>query len=351
MRIELEPVDRFKKMYRDTFNVLIENGGMELAGPAVSNPALLAQLNIPPNPDRWTYGQWHAIWMTAITAMDIQGMDPLGDNGMPLLLQMYARSSLEDGPGEFACGAALADGCPPFLFRDQALVDAILESRLEEVPIHELRLPYNSLCIQMPTDMPVPDGSGDKYRVLVVERANTYLIDKDPNKPVAGHMFYFSYVGTTMAVKEPRPYATHCNLPLKQGGELWVSTGSVGMMASLSDLVLPAVKLLLFLTSPSTVVEKLTRDHKALKKSSSTKAAFTELRVVKFDKTRVEYQRDEEAGASGRSINVRHRVIGHFKHFRKGVLAGRTLWCPPHWRGPEIGEQVQKVYEVTTKGA
>ena len=41
----------------------------------------------------------------------------------------------------------------------------------------------------------------------------------------------------------------------------------------------------------------------------------------------------EESQGDGSSHGYQYDVRGHFKHFRKGKMKGRTLWCPPHRRG------------------
>ncbi len=41
----------------------------------------------------------------------------------------------------------------------------------------------------------------------------------------------------------------------------------------------------------------------------------------------------EEPRGDGSSHGYQYDVRGHFKHFKKGKMKGRTLWCPPHRRG------------------
>jgi hypothetical protein len=53
--------------------------------------------------------------------------------------------------------------------------------------------------------------------------------------------------------------------------------------------------------------------------------------------------------SSGEHLGTRqhprlHMVRGHFKFFKKGKMAGRALWCPPHQRGK--GDYVPKIYKV-----
>jgi len=105
-----------------------------------------------------------------------------------------------------------------------------------------------------------------------------------------------------------------------------------------------------FLTSPSTAINTVNRSQKELKATAKTKQAYRTINIVEFDKTRVDYQYDDNTPA-GRKLSVRHAVIGHFKHYTKGALAGRVLWCPPHMRGPDVGDQVQRQYVVEQTAA
>jgi hypothetical protein len=113
----------------------------------------------------------------------------------------------------------------------------------------------------------------------------------------------------------------------------------------ISASVLQVLRLVFFLVSPSCVTETVVRQKPAKKAPAVVRSRYKQARVVSVSKDRTNYEY-EEHDPSGRHVTVRFRVVGHFKHFTKGRLAGRVLWCPPHWRGPDVGVQVEKKYVV-----
>lgn len=55
----------------------------------------------------------------------------------------------------------------------------------------------------------------------------------------------------------------------------------------------------------------------------------------------------EEPRGDGRSHGYQYDVRGHFKHFKKGRMKGKTLWCPPHRRGLANEVYRPKTYHLT----
>jgi len=58
--------------------------------------------------------------------------------------------------------------------------------------------------------------------------------------------------------------------------------------------------------------------------------------------------RQSKPDNEGPGYSHRFEVRGHFKHFKKGKMAGRSLWCPPFIKGPECAPFRPKTYNLIT---
>lgn len=58
---------------------------------------------------------------------------------------------------------------------------------------------------------------------------------------------------------------------------------------------------------------------------------------------------DQEPGEPTREYTYRFDVRGHWKHFRKGKMAGRVIWCPPFIKGPAGKPYRPKLMVARTK--
>jgi hypothetical protein len=307
----------------------------------------------------------------------------LGGKSVDASTQAFLEFAKDYGASEYLCKAALLDRVPCFVFRDQGLVQSILESRLHDIPVDSLRLPFNSFAVQLPYSIRLKrlsQGELASGNVLILHAVNAVNTPTDNTQEffrqslqqieqrgiesiaLTNKVFHLLLVDTerpdikiTAVQKEQLrvllgldEFSVHDTTtvywPLPVGGLVPDDTTLE------SELGMIFIKLAAFLTSPSTVINTVNRSRKELKATPKTKQAYRTINVVEFDKTRVDYQYDDNTPA-GRKLSVRHAVIGHFKHYTKGALAGRVLWCPPHMRGPDVGDQVQRQYVVEQTAA
>jgi hypothetical protein len=245
----------------------------------------------------------------------------------------------------------VADGeCPPLVFEDKTLVKNILESRLGKIPMECLKLPYKTFMIEVPEPVEFPDGSKDKWDVAVVMDCEGGAKPKDNSieaiiestKQPGGRKMACTFIDTTTGVMNWFHFPFE-DVAVIDDGTLF---GPDGVPVedledfkgkTVSDAMLMLAKIIFFITSPS--CEIITERRPKPSASMPYKDRHYNLRIhrVRMREDAVKrYELDSEA--TGRTVTMRHRVIGHFKHFTKGKLSGRVLWCPPHWRGPEIGE-------------
>lgn len=105
-----------------------------------------------------------------------------------------------------------------------------------------------------------------------------------------------------------------------------------------------AVHIMNYLTSPSLILEHKTHDA-ALQRSriKRNKPPLPDWYEIRYAKTR-----HVGAGATGTGAHhaFRYDVRGHFKHIKKGLLAGRVVWCPAHQRGLANETYKPKIYVV-----
>ena len=241
--------------------------------------------------------------------------------------------------------------CPPFIFTDKELVNNILESRIGKIPMDALKLPFDTFVIELPELVEYPDGSGDQWDMCVVMNVEAVGAAKDKTpeavmdnlengKVVKRFICAFSNSKNDLFMWFHFPL--HEVAALDDGcligpdGEI-VEDRKDFLCSTVAKAMLMISKLVFFLTSPSCKTEVEKRDKPSAKVPFVERNYFRSIYRVSLNEEAVrEYEGESE---SGRTINVRHRVIGHFKHFTKGRMANRVIWCPPHWRGPEVGSR------------
>jgi len=238
----------------------------------------------------------------------------------------------------------------PFVFKDKELVKNILDSRIGKIPMECLKLPFQTFIIELPEPVLFPDGTNDQWDICVI--MNTESVGKAPiNTPegIAEHLkngepidrFIVALSNSTnglfmwfhFPMREVKVLDDGCLIG-PTGEVLEDSTGF--SCNTVSKAMLMLAKLVFFLTSPNckTVTEKRPKPSAAV--PFDQRHYLPIVRYVSLDESMA---REYESGPTGRTVGVRHQVRGHFKHFTKGRLEGRVLWCPPHWRGPEVGIQ------------
>ena len=243
----------------------------------------------------------------------------------------------------------VADGDTlPFVFKDKELVKNILDSRIGKIPMECLKLPFQTFIIELPEPVSFPDGTADKWDVCVI--MNTESVGKAPEntpeaimehvkngEPVERFIVAFSnstnglFMWFHFPMREVKVLDDGCLIG--PDGEVLEDSKNFSCN-TVSKAMLMIAKLVFFITSPNckTVIEKRPKPSAAV--PFNQRHYFQTVRYVSFDESMA---REYEGDGSGRTVGVRHQVRGHFKHFTKGRLEGRVLWCPPHWRGPEIG--------------
>jgi hypothetical protein len=252
----------------------------------------------------------------------------------------------------------VADGeCPPMVFEEKELVKNILESRLGKIPMDCLKLPYKTFMIELPETVEFPDGSGDRWDVAVIMDIEGGVKPKDnsveaiiESAQAHGHrkmacVFLDTFKGSMNWLHFP-----FHEVAILDDGALFDADGmpveDLPNFKSeiVSKAMLMIAKIIFFITSPSCEIETIRRPGPNPSIPFDKRHYHPRVHKIRMNKETVKRYIYEETGGSGRIVTVRHRVIGHFKHFTVGRLAGRVIWCPPHWRGPEIGEVVEQVH-------
>lgn len=109
-----------------------------------------------------------------------------------------------------------------------------------------------------------------------------------------------------------------------------------------------AVNIAMFLTSPAVSLEERKPSEKLnRKRAKAGKAPLPGWYEIAYKKSR---SRPAETGSGADGPAFRHSfrydVRGHFKHFRRGPLAGPVVWVPPHQRGLQNELYKPKAYRV-----
>jgi hypothetical protein len=254
----------------------------------------------------------------------------------------------------------VADGeCPPFVFQDKELVKNILESRLGKIPMECLKLPYNTFMIEMPELVEFPDGSKDLWDIAVVMNIEGSARPKDNSveaivesmNQTGGRKMACTFLNSQTGIMNWFHFPIE-EVAIIDDGTLFDANGEVVKdqpdfkAKTVSDAMLMLAKIVFFITSPSCTTEVEKRPKPSASMAYKDRHYHLRVHHIKMNKEAVKRYEYEESGGSGRVVTVRHRVIGHFKHFTKGPLSGKVLWCPPHWRGPEVGTVIDQVHVI-----
>jgi len=284
---------------------------------------------------------------------------------MELLLRSEGR--LEDSYSiTMPTAAALSAGSmSPFIFQDKELVEDILESKTSGIPFSAVKFPFDEFLIELPEPVVFPDGSGDKwdvacFRYVDMVRSPYELNDQQSLNAEFGGQELESekcimLVCYNMSDKSGDSVRTNWLYFTPRPEFVFTDDDIVGMdnkscgsfpKEVVGSVILQILRFVFFLVSPSCVVNTVSRSKPSVKAPDVVRYRFQQTRIVSVSKERTNYEYDEDDD-SGRKVSVRFRVVGHFKHFTKGRLSGRIIWCPPHWKGPDIGVQVEKKYVVS----
>lgn len=109
-----------------------------------------------------------------------------------------------------------------------------------------------------------------------------------------------------------------------------------------------AIHAMNFLTSPAVLLEEKKADEKLqLARARKGKQPLPGWYEIEYKTSKARYPRPERP--TGLHHGFRYDVRGHFAHFKKGRLAGRVLWIPPHQRGLANELYKPKVYRAGTE--
>ena len=229
---------------------------------------------------------------------------------------------------------------PAFVFTKE-IYDPVKESRMGKIPVDLLEMPYEQLLISIPYKELYFDGSDMLWDVVQVSKCETYIIEKNKTEWFWNLSFFnssdlSSFKWIQFPVNEFESVTdNHFNPP-------WTRKGIEDVHASKAFRAV--IKLILFLNSMScekTLVKRPVNP----KAPKVIREGFNKYHIIKLKPNTIKYE-DSDTNEPSYHLNVRFSVRGHFKYFTKGVMAGRVLWCPPHWKGPETGTQIQKDYQV-----
>lgn len=122
------------------------------------------------------------------------------------------------------------------------------------------------------------------------------------------------------------------NLQIGTDGQL--HTGRVGFWRTRMRMIDWAVHTVNFLSSPSVKLVRQEPDA-ALQKARARKGKppLPGWYEIAYAKHIQDYSGRKIAEGKAWEHGYRYDVRGHFKHFAKGIMAGRVIWCPPHQRG------------------
>lgn len=233
-----------------------------------------------------------------------------------------------------------------FHFDDKQLVKDIVASRFSKVPMSEIKNPFEFILIGLPYRMNYSDDGKNKFDVISIAHSLVCDLDNDYEEIYAWRILFIDTEGKYAAnsIEFVTEDYTHVdekgfvnkdkNIPISLNKE----------DKNVAKMFLLVCKFLAFLSTPSCTTKEVYR--RAKKKSSAeVKKSFRRMKMITMDKKNTKYNYEDDI-PSGRKLTARTHVIGHFKTFTKGKLAGRILWCPPHWKGPKIGEVVHSDHLV-----
>jgi hypothetical protein len=240
----------------------------------------------------------------------------------------------------------------PFIIRDPELVDAALEARISgTIAPKDLNFPFESLLIQVPRRPIVGEGRAGFYDVVQISNRQANMLDRatgkigEERRPFMIVMFYDSCLDTFDAFREGGSMTLDKIAGFAQD-EIVTNSEMTGSTPD-PTATMTAIKLGLFLASmhQDTCVCQRTKNKKA---SGAFKHRYPQYREIKIKLSDLQqrYERDPDAEEDGtdRQKCIRHRVRGHYKHYKVGKP---IRFCPPHWRGQLGGPlREQPVYEV-----
>lgn len=124
-------------------------------------------------------------------------------------------------------------------------------------------------------------------------------------------------------------------------------TGNMGTNPTLSKIFIDwAIHTLNFLTSPSIILDRkepeIALQRARAKRGREPLPGWYE---ITYKRAQVAVK-ESIPGASGIHHSFRYDVRGHMMHVKKGRLAGRVIWIPPHQRGLANELYKPKVYRV-----
>jgi len=241
---------------------------------------------------------------------------------------------------------------PAFMFENSTVVQDILESRVSKVPMAMMKFPFKNMVIGLPERVKYPDLSDDYFDVILASDTVTYslqsLLEKD-SKPSdtssdsvillfmdshnIDHVAYMNMPYSQLTVVENDEIIN----PSKP-----IPEDSVNM----SKAVMMFLKLLMFINSQQCEIRTVQRPKKKKAFTSQIVPRYSEVKVLRFKGPRYISNYDEVRAVNKRTFSTRFPVVGHFKHFTKGKMAGRIIWCPPFWKGPLAGPASDRAYVV-----
>lgn len=97
-----------------------------------------------------------------------------------------------------------------------------------------------------------------------------------------------------------------------------------------------AVNLSTFLTSPAvSLVHKAPPPKLNAKRARQGRPAVPGWYEIQYRRARSRRRQEDDGDGPRFKQGFRYDVRGHLKHFKRGSMAGRSIWCPPHQRGLE----------------
>ena len=260
----------------------------------------------------------------------------------------------------YLIGAAIERSLHPFVFEDQQLVTDIVQSSMSGVPVEALRFPSNCMLISIPGTSFLPlnpsHGGGQfEWDILFIYKGDK--VDVTDGTPV-GKSLVVVYCLTTI-IKGMSQLSDSLQFMMVDVGldpgvrftetEILGADGSPlsSMAGAPAQHAMTAIKLALFISSYTGTHRVVTRSKKDCYKSGMKPGTYApRYSVISMGQDKLVYGDEDDPESTGRTVKVRHHVIGHFKVFTKGKLAGRVIWCPPHWRGPELGPKNRQLHVV-----
>jgi len=315
MAIKHMPFDIVKKVYSDAFEIMkrsTHKDAIELARYHLANKV--------------EGTRWDREHLLALASGNYEKYDDFAATYIINMKAMMQKIS-EDEAQKFSTISSFQvhvrnEFCPAFHFEDSSLLDEIFRSKMDKMPYSSFKTPGKSLLITCSKRLSRLDGSEDKFDVMWVMNREVGDLSNSGNMVtmVAILLFDTSDIQTV----------SYITLPVNEETQDFNTEGidSLGMRQ-----VSMAYKAICFINSQSADIRTINRPNKIKLDEKKSKEFYITYQVVEFKKDERRYEYEDNT-PSGRHVSVRHPVIGHFKHFTKGLMAGKVIWCPPHWRGP-----------------